>query len=364
MTKITKFNFFKTFTHTSSLLNASGCVSEITEDSIHEIKINNKYVYYLDKDSIYTQAQISLCKRIFNSIPINNASIAYRKGLSYLNFFNPHIGGYYFLRLDISSFFHSISEELLRDTLSSYFEDDFIDNGRTQSIVDAVLNIVTYRVPSTSTNIRFRNKSVLPIGFHSSPVISNIIFRKLDLLIQEYCHKHNISYTRYADDLLFSSTKNSKFVHSTSFYHEMKYLLSIDGYKLNKLKTIKSEHTISLNGYVIGRDVETGSVRFWVSNKKIKIIKKIIHELSKKTSPQIILSKHFGFKINKKHFKYLPPKNTYIKQYCSDQLNNKLQGYRSYLLSLIKFDQKHNCIDANSLNKYKQLVSELNKKIR
>lgn len=47
-------------------------------------------------------------------------------------------------------------------------------------------------------------KNNLVQGFPASPTISNIYLKELDLVLQEFCESHNISYSRYADDLAFS----------------------------------------------------------------------------------------------------------------------------------------------------------------
>jgi len=50
--------------------------------------------------------------------------------------------------------------------------------------------------------------NMLPQGSPASPIISNIISYNMDIDIMNYCKKFNISFTRYADDLTFSSNRN------------------------------------------------------------------------------------------------------------------------------------------------------------
>lgn len=47
-------------------------------------------------------------------------------------------------------------------------------------------------------------------GFPTSPVIANLSLRGFDKTISEYCKENEIEYTRYADDLAFSSKKLGK----------------------------------------------------------------------------------------------------------------------------------------------------------
>jgi RNA-directed DNA polymerase len=45
----------------------------------------------------------------------------------------------------------------------------------------------------------------LPIGAPTSPVISNFICYQLDSDLIDFCGENHLTFTRYADDLTFSS---------------------------------------------------------------------------------------------------------------------------------------------------------------
>ena len=325
-------------------------VPVISSNSVAEFKIGKKYIYRLKNDQNLIGTHQALLRSFLNEIPLNNSAIAFRKNLSYLDFLEPHRNSFYFLRLDITSFFHSISEELISKSFTSYFVDEYFDALKTQKLVESFVNLVTYQVPLTSGNNKFKGKSILPMGFKTSPVISNIIFRKLDILIQKYCSAHKITYTRYADDMLFSSNKLTKYVHSERFHAEIKYLLGLDDFKLNDKKTIRSSHTISLNGYIVescNEEGKLGNVR--ISNKKTKIIEKLLNEVKLNKTSQEIMTKLFDFSVSSKHFNFMPPKPEFVEKYCKDQLLNKMIGYRSYLISIFRFEQKYKCVDDKAL---------------
>ncbi len=59
-------------------------------------------------------------------------------------------------------------------------------------------------VSTLLSNLCVLNDS-LPQGAPTSPMLSNIIFKSLDDGIFNYCNKRGIMYTRYADDMVFSS---------------------------------------------------------------------------------------------------------------------------------------------------------------
>jgi RNA-directed DNA polymerase len=227
-------------------------------------------------------------------------------------------------------------------------------------------------VPNESKNEIFAGTTVLPMGFKTSPVISNIVFRKIDILIEAFCENNGINYTRYADDMLFSSKTNrelyahssdkamgikrdTNFIHSQRFIDEIAFLVSANRFKLNSQKTISTTHTISLNGF----SDNIGSIR--ISNKKTTVIAKLLQKLEVNKSTVNIMKDMYNFKVTAKTFKYIPVKLKHVERYCNDQIYNKLGGYRSYLISLLKYNDRYECISADAIVKYKELLQRTEK---
>jgi hypothetical protein len=361
MNKITK-NTFKKFLQNILL---DDIVPTIEKENINEFKIGKSYFYELIDNTNLLAIHRAINVAFQRSIPLNNAVASFRKNKSYLDLFEPHRKNYYFLRLDIKSFFHSIEIDDIKHSFQSYFDDDYIDENKKQSLIDAFINIVTYKIPSSSDNEDFRGKQILPMGFVTSPVISNILFRKIDIQIQKFCSQHNIVYTRYADDMLFSSDKNSSYVHSQGFINEISILIAQMKFTLNQHKTLKATHTLSLNGYtiqysnitkdILGEKDEEIINEFRLSNKKISIIKKMIHLIeTEKRTHQYILKKLFNYQLPAN----IPADKR--EEYNRQQLTNKLTGHRSYLLSFVTYNKKYDCIQSKTIEKYILLVNKLN----
>ncbi|EME8123182.1 hypothetical protein A5816_000785 [Enterococcus sp. 3G1_DIV0629] len=80
-------------------------------------------------------------------------------------------------------------------------------------------------------------KGVLPQGAPSSPIITNLICNIMDLRILKLARKYKLDYTRYADDLTFS-TNDIVFLH-----FEKEFLIKLEkeivraGFKVNPKKT-------------------------------------------------------------------------------------------------------------------------------
>lgn len=347
-------------------------IPKISDDDVKEI-LHKKNYYYEVVSSEIKKVQESILKEFLCLIEINSAATAFRKDYSYLNFLEPHRYGYHFLRLDISSFFHSIRYDDLKSIFSVYFKDEPILENSTINLLDLFLSYVTFSVPNTSSNVSFRGHKILPIGFITSPAISNIFFRAIDIQIQEFCQSKGVVYSRYADDMLFSSGPSSKYVHSEGFEKEISILIDQFKLKINKRKTIRRSNTISLNGYSIKNSSSVNGANFvessvsknqgiWVSNKKTKNIDKILFMLKNNVPYFEIMKKTGDFNVKSK-FSSDPINKKLLDKYAKDQLLNRLNGYRSYLLSFIIFHKSHKCISLNALKKYQTIIDGLEKYI-
>ena len=187
MKKLTKKDFLKIIDLEKNNILENNIIPPISSSKIIEFRVGKSFVYKIADNKVLINIQESLNKSFLYDISLNNCVTSFRKNYSYLDFFEPHRKNYYFIRLDIKNFFYSITRELIKEEFYEYFQKDvYIDDEMTQTLLDAFLNLVTYTIPNNSLNEAFKNKDILPIGFLSSPMISNIIFRRLDLQIQHF----------------------------------------------------------------------------------------------------------------------------------------------------------------------------------
>ena len=81
----------------------------------------------------------------------------------------------------------------------------------------------------------------LPQGAPTSPIITNLIMNILDIRILKLCKKYRLTYTRYADDLTFS-TNYEKFLEEKDFFIiDLNNLISKFGFKINTKNTFYYE---------------------------------------------------------------------------------------------------------------------------
>lgn len=130
-----------------------------------------------------------------NKDKFSKYSYAYKRGVSCKDAFTPHINSVIFYKLDISDFFNSIDF----DRLHCYIDDYSCSIYRFL----ADLN-------SSETNIyksffyKENDKLVCPVGFRTSPIVSELYLNRFDTRIEEYIKDTPLHYSRYCDDILIS----------------------------------------------------------------------------------------------------------------------------------------------------------------
>ena len=134
-----------------------------------------------------------IMKHILCLYPIHSAATAYRKGRGILRNAKPHARRRFLLKLDFKNFFHSIRAEDFKRLIEIRTPGQF-----TAEEVDLLCRALFW-------NRGRRGKLILSIGAPSSPALSNLIMYEFDAAVQSFCTVRKIRYTRYADDLTFSS---------------------------------------------------------------------------------------------------------------------------------------------------------------
>lgn len=298
-------------------------------------KVGTRRIYSINKKSSLYNVQKQLLNNFLNNIMLADSAYGFVNGRSYIDFLMPHISFYkdnYYLRLDISDFFGSISSSLLEEVLSHYFEvSEKLSEEQKGKLLGYTLNIIT-------------NKKRILQGAITSPLISNIVFRQLDIRIQKYCKCLDIEYSRYADDLLFSS--KNKNIHSKAFLQRIKEILKSKDFNINNSKTIRSEKEVSLNGYVIGESIR-------LSRKKLENISRVL-----------FIIENINWKNTEENFKELNNKikldlgENGVKFNGKYSLINYLAGNRAFIISVRKYSE-----DEKFLNKSKKIIDRIEKLI-
>lgn len=168
---------------------------------------------------------------ILSAVPISDHAYGFVKGRSFIDNAEAHLGARHLLNVDVSDFFPSISAPLVAQVFQSL--------GYEGEVVRGLVKLTTL-------------DNGLPQGAPTSPSLANAVFAPLDEQIVRICSGNGVKYTRYADDLTFSSQHRIP----TTFIDELRDILSSIGLALNDKKTrfMGPNQKKEVTGLILGRD--------------------------------------------------------------------------------------------------------------
>ncbi len=188
--------------------------------------------------------EINTDKKIIKPI-----SHGFRKGASIFTNASVHRGRRFVFNVDIKDFFDSINF----GRVYGFFLKNK-DFALTESVAKVLAAIACH-------------EGKLPQGSPCSPVISNLIGQILDIRLAQLSHRYGCSYSRYADDLTFSTNERifpsaialSNIDHSWAAGAALLKIIEKTGFQLNPKKTrmqyLNSRQEVT--GLIVNRRINT-----------------------------------------------------------------------------------------------------------
>lgn len=168
---------------------------------------------------------------------------AYIKGKSIVSNAEVHCGARWLVKMDIQRFFESISEKQVYHVFKKMGYTNLLsfELARLCTIVTSNMKkSKSSRWNPSHNNYDFYNYSYqsghLPQGAPTSPTLSNLVFHSLDKKIDIISKKYGCTYTRYSDDLIFSSYSLDRGL-AKELIAEVSEVLSQNGFRRNMKKT-------------------------------------------------------------------------------------------------------------------------------
>lgn len=159
------------------------------------------------------------------------AATAYHPGAAPAENARPHLQKPYLLKTDICNFF------------------DNIGFGQVYAVFAQHLPARYAKLFAELTCYRDH----LVQGAPTSPALSNLVMRRFDQKLLDYCAAHNLTYTRYCDDITLSGAQPL-----TDAYHFVQKELAKMGFTLNGRKThfVNSHHRQTVTGIAVNTKLQ------------------------------------------------------------------------------------------------------------
>lgn len=253
---------------------------EIKKDKKGNIKYdeagNIKYRYLNPSKGELKLLQKRINYRILALIPLPTYVQGGVKGYTNITNARAHLGKLFKFKTDMKSYFPSISHERVYTM--------YLRNGFSAKIATLLTHLTT-------------NNYQVPQGAPTSTAIANLIFVPNDLLIASFCKKHQLTYTRFVDDMVFSS--------AVDFQQHCNTLINFivkDGFSVSADKTVYKIGKLDITGVEIGQNMAqpTKGLKELIADPTVSV---------KKTKGRQLYIKNL-LASNRRHLKTTPNKIT------------------------------------------------------
>ena len=167
------------------------------------------------------------------------------------------------------------------EELKALFIPDYCERTGYQSLFLRIIDACTY-------------KGVTPQGFPTSPILANIVMKGFDKTMSEYCNEKEIAYSRYADDLAFSSLTKDVKTLKEDVKKKAYALLFAYGFTPNYKKTVWKSKTsrMKICGVVVNQVLNIPRWRYM--NFKAQVFNATVRDADKTTKKDIKILKGFA----------------------------------------------------------------------
>lgn len=225
------------------------------------------------------KAQLWINENILSKLQPSSHCFAFRPGVSIVDNAAQHLNKSLIVKFDIKDFFPSITFTRVR----GYFEYLGFNPG-----ISTVLALLCTDAPRVRVTIRGKSQIVavgdrcLPQGACTSPALANLIASKLDSRLSGFSNSlaSDWTYTRYADDLTFSTEAEPEGLGK--FMAAVRRITADEGFEIRKEKTriMRSPMRQSVTGLIVGSEVR-------LPKSVIKQIRALFHNIETKGQDEV-----------------------------------------------------------------------------
>ncbi|BAY08755.1 reverse transcriptase family protein [Calothrix sp. NIES-2098] len=179
------------------------------------------------------QAQHWILENILQKLEIHDAAHGFRRERSIVTNATPHVGAEVIINFDLKDFFPSISYKRVKGLFRS-----FGYSGAAATIfalLCTAAEVEELELDGQNYYVAVGERH-LPQGSPASPAISNLLCRRLDSRLTAMAEKLEFIYTRYADDLTFSVSGESR-RYICNILRRTESIVIHEGFTINQEKT-------------------------------------------------------------------------------------------------------------------------------
>lgn len=217
-------------------------------------------------DEILSKIEVSDCAHGFiKEKSVVSGAISHKKNLNIELLIN----------MDLEDFFPTITFERVRGMFQSFGYSGYVSS--LLAMICTYCERMKMMIKGEVLYIKTSDR-ILPQGSPASPMITNIICKRLDARLNGLSSKYDFSYSRYADDISFSFSSDNLVLSNQNEINIGKVLgiaskiIKEEGFNINynKTKFLRKNNRQSITGIVVNND-EIGVPKKWIKNFRATI---------------------------------------------------------------------------------------------
>ncbi len=202
-------------------------------------------------------------RKFLMDLPVHDSATAYQSGSSIKNNASEHRQNQYVLKMDFRDFFPSLRPADFALHVVKHIDPQLSDDDQ-----NCLARLFFY-------SNRSKGQLELSIGAPTSPFISNTLMWEFDKHIFDMCADSDVKYTRYADDLTFSTNVRNILFEFPERVANLLGQLQYPTLTVNEEKTVflSKKGNRHITGLVITNEGEVS-----IGRKKKRMIRSLVHK--------------------------------------------------------------------------------------
>lgn len=177
-------------------------------------------------------AQIWILENILNKIAVHGSAHGFLAEKNIVSNAKMHVGAEILVNLDLENFFPSINYKRVKGIFQAFGYSEAV--ATVFALICTAPDVEEIELDGKTYFVALGDRH-LPQGAPTSPMLSNIIARRMDKSLSKIAENLGFVYTRYADDLTFSA--KDKNAEINKLFGRLRHVVKAQGFTINENKT-------------------------------------------------------------------------------------------------------------------------------
>lgn len=216
--------------------------------------------------------QYAILNKILSKIPVHEACHGFCKNRSIVTNALPHVNQKIMINLDLKDFFPTLTYKRVKGLFKALGYSEAL--ATVLGLLCTEPEIKSVELDSQIWHIA-RGERFLPQGAPTSPIITNLICRRLDRRLQKLASRVNGNYSRYADDITLSGNSLSN-QDIGYLLRQTQSIVEHEGFHIHpdKTKVIRHSRQQEVTGIVVNEKLN-------IAKKTLKRFRATLYQIEK-----------------------------------------------------------------------------------